>query len=315
MRRFTPFLLVALVWAPAAHAAKPKADLEVVASAPGVVAIGGDLTATAKVKNRGPASSNSVRLTLSLSGPFALLSVDPSRGSCSVTAAVVTCNFGKLSRGPTVTIDFELNATAAGDLRGAFRVRGQRADPVAGNNSAGTLTSVPRADCTLLGTAGKDRLVGTPGHDVICGLGGNDVLVGSAGNDSLYGGAGNDRLDGGPGNDNLRGEAGSDTATFKSSGARVVANLAHNVATGYGSDQLNTVERLTGSRYRDTLRGSRAANVLTGGGGADRLIGRAGNDKLRGNSGNDYLSGGRGSDRLYGAAGRDRCLSGLQFSC
>jgi hypothetical protein len=35
MRRFTPFLLLALVWAPAAHAAKPKADLEVAASAPG----------------------------------------------------------------------------------------------------------------------------------------------------------------------------------------------------------------------------------------------------------------------------------------
>ena len=315
MRRLTPFLLLALVWAPAAHAAKPKADLEVVASAPGVVAIGDDLTATATVKNRGPASSNTVRLTLTLSGPFALLSVDPSRGSCSVTGAVVTCNFGRLSPGATVTVDFELNAAAAGDLRGAFRVRGERSDPVAGNNSAGTLTSVPRADCTLLGTAGKDRLVGTPGHDVICGLGGNDVLIGSAGNDGLYGGAGNDRLDGGPGDDNLRGEAGSDTANFKSSGARVVADLARRLATGYGSDQLNTIERLAGSRYRDTLRGSRAANVLTGGGGADRLLGRGGTDKLRGNALNDYLNGGRGSDRLFGGQGRDRCLSGLRFSC
>ena len=315
MRRITPFLLLALVWAPAAHAAKPKADLEVVASAPGVVAIGDDLTATARVKNRGPTSSSSVRLTVTLSGPFALLSVDPSKGSCSVTGAVVTCNLGKLSRGPTVTVDFELNAPAAGDLRGAFQVRGQRGDPAAGNNSAGTLTSVPRADCTLLGTAGKDRLVGTPGHDVICGLGGSDVLIGSAGNDDLYGGAGNDRLDGGPGDDHLRGEAGMDTASFKSSSARVVADLARRLANGYGSDRLGTVERLVGSRYRDTLRGSRAANVLTGGSGADRLLGRGGNDKLRGNAGNDYLNGGRGSDRLFGAQGRDRCLSGLRFSC
>ena len=314
MRRITPFLLLALVWAPAAHAAKPKADLDVVASAPGVVAIGDDLTATAKVKNRGPASA-SVRLTVTLSGPFALLSVDPSRGSCSIAGAVATCRLGKLLRGQTVTVDFELNAPAAGDLRGAFQVRGQRGDPVAGNNSAGTLTSVPRADCTLLGTAGKDRLVGTPGHDVICGLGGSDVLIGSAGNDDLYGGAGNDRLDGGPGDDHLRGEAGMDTASFKSSSARVVADLARRLANGYGSDRLGTVERLVGSRYRDTLRGSRAANVLTGGSGADRLLGRGGNDKLRGNAGNDYLNGGRGSDRLFGAQGRDRCLSGLRFSC
>jgi hypothetical protein len=315
MRRFTPFLLLALVWAPAAHAAKPKADLEVVASAPGVVAIGADLTATATVRNRGPATSNAVRLTVTLSGPFALLSVDPSRGSCSLTGAVVTCNFGKLSRGPTVTVDLELNASAAGDLRGAFVVRGQRADPAPRNNSTGTLTSVPRAECTLLGTAGRDRLQGTAGHDVICGLGGNDVLLGLAGNDKLYGGAGNDKLDGGLGDDDLRGEAGNDTATFKSAGARVVANLGRGRATGYGSDGLGTLERLVGSRYRDTLRGSGAANILTGGAGADRLLGRGGADKLRGNAGNDYLNGGRGSDRLYGASGRDRCLSGLRFSC
>src|SRR5688572_4662043 len=148
MRRFTPFLLLALVWATPVHAAKPKADLEVMASAPGVVAIGDDLTATATVRNRGPAASNAVRLTVTLSGPFAVLSVDPSRGSCSVAGAVVLCNFGKLSRGPTVTVDLELNASAAGDLRGAFQVRGQRADPALRNNSAGTFTSVPRAECT-----------------------------------------------------------------------------------------------------------------------------------------------------------------------
>ncbi len=315
MRRFTLLLVLALVWAPAALAAKPKADLEVVASAPGVVAIGDDLTATATVRNRGPAASNAVRLTVTLSGPFALLSADSSRGSCSVTGVVVTCNLGKLSRGPTVSVDLELNATAAGDLRGGFQLRGQRPDPAPGNNSAKTLTSVPRAECTLLGTAGRDRLQGTPGNDVICGLGGNDVLIGSAGNDKLYGGAGNDKLDGGLGDDELRGEDGADTATFKTSVAGVVANLGRGRATGYGTDDLSAVERPLGSRYRDVFTGSRAANVLAGGGGADRLLGRGGADKLRGNAGNDYLNGGRGSDRLYGAGGRDRCLSGLRFSC
>jgi Ca2+-binding RTX toxin-like protein len=315
MRRFIPLLVLALAWAPAALAAKPKADLEVVASAPGVVAIGEDLTATATVRNRGPAASSAVRLTVVLSGPFALVSVDSSRGSCSVTGAVVTCNLGKLSQGATATVDLELDATAAGDLRGAFQVRGQRGDPALRNNSAGTLTSVPRAECTLLGTAGRDRLQGTVGDDVICGLGGNDVLIGSAGNDKLYGGAGNDKLNGGLGDDTLRGEAGTDTATFKSASARIVADLARGAATGQGADSLGTLERLVGSRYRDTLRGSRLANVLTGGGGADRLLGRAGADRLLGNGGNDYLDGGRGSDRLYGAAGRDRCRSGLRFSC
>ena len=315
MRRFTPFLLLALVWAPAAVAAKPKADLEVKASAPGVVAIGESFTSTATVRNRGPAASNAVSLTVVLSGPFALLSVDPSRGACSTTLAVVTCNLGKLSRGATATVELELDTTGAGDLRGAFQVRGQRGDPVLKNNSAGTLTSVPRAECTLLGTAGNDRLQGTAAHDVVCGLGGNDVLIGMAGDDKLYGGAGNDKLNGGLGDDHLRGEAGTDTATFKGASARIVADLARGLATGQGSDSLGTLERLVGSRYGDTLLGSRLANVLRGGGGADRLLGRAGADKLRGNAGNDYLDGGRGSDRLYGGPGRDRCRSGLRLSC
>jgi hypothetical protein len=267
------------------------------------------------VRNRGPAAANAAKLTATLSGPLALLSVDTSRGSCSVNALVVTCSLGKLNKGATATLDLTLEAAGAGDLRGAFRARSQRPDAAPRDNDAATLTSVPRAECTILGTAGKDRLQGTAGDDVICGLGGNDTLTGAAGNDLLYGGAGNDTLAGGLGNDDLRGEAGSDAASYKSAAAGVRADLARHVATGEGTDQLSAVERLTGSRYRDTLRGTRGVDVLTGKGGADRLLGRGGRDKLRGNRGNDYLDGGRGSDRLYGAAGHDRCFSGRRFSC
>jgi Ca2+-binding RTX toxin-like protein len=315
-RRIPIFLsLLALVWTPAAAAAKAKADLTVSASAAGVVAIDDEFTATATVQNRGPASGNAVTLTATLTGPLALLSVDTSKGSCSISGLAVTCSLGKLSKGATVNVDFELSALGAGDLRGSFTVRAHRPDPAMGNNTAGTLTSVPPAECTVLGTAGNDRLQGTGGEDVICGLGGNDVLSGSGGNDTLYGGSGNDSLAGGPGDDQLRGEAGSDTATYKSAGAGVRADLASRVATGHGTDSLSSVERLVGSRYRDHLRGSRQANVLSGAGGADRILGGGGRDTLRGNSGNDYLNGGRGADRLYGSRGRDRCLSGLRFSC
>lgn len=309
------FCLVALAWTPVAAAAKAKADLTISASAPGVVAVDDEFTATATIRNRGPASANAATLTANLTGPLALLSVETSKGSCSTTGLAVTCSLGKLSRGATVTVDFELGALEAGDLRGSFRVQSQRPDPATGSNAAGTLTSVPRGECTVLGTAGNDRLQGTGGDDVICGLGGNDVLSGSAGNDTLYGGAGNDTLAGGLGDDRLRGESGSDTASYKGAGAGVRADLARRVATGQGTDSLSGVERLVGSRYRDTLRGSRVANLISGGGGADRLAGRGGRDTLRGNAGNDNLDGGGGSDRLYGSRGRDRCRSGLQFSC
>ena len=315
MRRITLVLLLALVWAPAASAAKPKADLAVSATAPGVVTLGDQFTASARVRNLGPGTATGVRLTATLTGPLGLLSVDMSRGSCSINGLVVTCSLGKLSRGRTVDVDLELDALDAGDLRAAFAVRSLRPDPAGENNNAGTLTSVPRAECTLLGTAGNDRLAGTAGDDVICGLGGNDVLSASAGNDELYGGAGNDTLAGGAGDDLVSGEAGVDAATYRQATAGVQADLARRTAFGQGTDTFGSVERLVGSRYRDVLRGSGRPNVLSGGGGRDRIYARGGRDKVRGGSGNDYLAGGSGRDKLYGGRGRDRCLSGLRFSC
>jgi Ca2+-binding RTX toxin-like protein len=315
VRPLTFLALLALVWAPTAVAAKPKADLAVSASAPGVVALGDDFTARATLRNNGPSSAPSVTLTATLTGPVSLVSVTPSRGSCSANGAHVTCALGKLTKGASAFVDLDLDALGAGDLRMSVSVRALRPDPTPGNNSAGTLTSVPRPECTLLGTAGNDRLNGTEGDDIICGLGGNDVLSGRGGNDTLYGGAGNDSLAGGLGDDLLNGEAGWDAATYGSATRGISASLSARTASGQGTDTLRGLERLHGSRYRDTLRGSGGANVLVGRGGSDRLYARGGNDTLRGGSGNDYLAGGYGRDKLYGGRGRDRCFSGLRFSC
>jgi uncharacterized repeat protein (TIGR01451 family) len=314
MRRFALVVLLVLTIPPAASAAG-KADLSVSASAPGVAAIGDDVTATAIIRNAGPAAATAVTLTDTVAGPFTAISVTSTRGACSVAGAVVTCSLGNVKKGASIQVEVTAEGMAAGDLENAFSVRGRRTDPAADNNRARTLTSVPRAECTLIGTAGADRLAGTPGDDVICGLGGNDVLSGLDGNDVLYGGLGKDTLLGGPGGDRLAGEQGADTAHFGRAPGSVRANLARGRAFGQGADRLSGVERLTGSRYRDVLVGSSAANVLTGGPGADKLYGRGGRDKLRGGSGADYLNGGAGRDVLYGQRGRDRCISGRAVSC
>lgn len=313
MRQFTIVFLLALAFAPSALAR--GADLSVSASAPGVVAIGDALTATAIIRNQGPATATAVKLTDALKGAFAVVSAVPTRGSCTAAAGVVTCSLGSLRKGASVEVDVTLEALAAGDIRNAFSVRGRRSDPKPGNNAASTLTSVPRPTCTITGTAGKDRLVGTSADDVVCGLGGNDVLRGLDGNDTLYGGSGNDRLVGGAGDDRLRGEEGSDTADFKGAPRSVRANLRRGIASGEGADQLGDVERVLGSRYADVLRGSAAKNRLSGGAGADKLYGGGGRDKLYGRGGNDRLDGGRGRDALYGGRGRDRCVDGRRISC
>lgn len=64
--------------------------------------------------------------------------------------------------------------------------------------------------CTIVGTAGDDRLVGTEGADVLCGLGGNDTLLGYGGADVLRGGKGADVLSGSEGDDTLIGGRGRD---------------------------------------------------------------------------------------------------------
>jgi uncharacterized repeat protein (TIGR01451 family) len=313
VRRLTLFLLVALVWAPAAAAANP--DLSVSASAPGVAAVGEEYTVHATARNRGSRTATAVTLTDALSGPLEFVSATTTRGRCALVGSVVRCSLGSLHRGASVQIDVTVRALGPGDLRGSFSLRGRRTDPNPANNTAETVTSVPDATCTIFGTAGNDRLTGTSGDDIICGLAGNDTLSGLAGSDTLYGGSGNDTLSGGLGNDQLRGGQGSDAATYRSATRGVAVNLTRGTAFGQGTDSLGGVERLVGSRYRDVLRGSARANVLSGAGGSDRLYGRAGRDTLRGGFGNDYLAGGTGRDKLYGGGGRDRCLSGLRFSC
>lgn len=130
-----------------------------------------------------------------------------------------------------------------------------------------TPTPTPRiaGDCTIMGTAGADRLRGTRGADVICGLGGDDVISGLGGDDVLRGGAGGDRLSGGAGSDRLVGAAGAD---------RLVG--------GAGSDVL------LGGPGGDRLNGGAGADRLVAGRGADRLVAReAPPDTLNGGPGRD----------------------------
>jgi Ca2+-binding RTX toxin-like protein len=103
-------------------------------------------------------------------------------------------------------------------------------------------------------------------------------------------------LRGRTGNDSLSGQFGADTATFSLSAAAVNVNLATNVASGEGSDILNTAENVVGSPRNDTLVGNSGANRLDGLAGNDRIDARAGNDTLIGGVHTDRCNGGTGID-------------------
>ncbi len=132
-----------------------------------------------------------------------------------------------------------------------------------GKGTGGSL--VPLASCTVVGTAGNDRILGSRGNDVICGLGGNDVVIGGGGRDLIDGANGADRLTGGAGGDLLLGLRGND--------------------------------RLAGGAGRDGIGGGAGRDILRGGKGADRLSGRKGPDRLYARD--------RTRDRVAGGPGRD----------
>ena len=164
----------------------------------------------------------------------------------------------------------------------------------------------------LWGQNGSDRLYGRGGNDVLSGGNGNDILYGQNGNDRLLGGANNDVLLGGSGADILDGGTGLDRAQYTDASAGVLADLQYasrNTGIAAG-DTYVSIERLSGSRFNDSLRGDAAANVLWGQNGSDKLYGRGGNDVLSGGNGNDILYGQNGNDRLLGGANNDVLLGG-----
>lgn len=164
----------------------------------------------------------------------------------------------------------------------------------------------------IAGSNYEDRLVGDAGANKIYGNGGNDLLGGMEGNDSLYGGNGDDEISGGLGADVIDGGAGNDTATYFTSSAGVVINLA----AGFGlfgqaqGDTLAGIENLQGSFYNDTFLGSAVANALYGQEGDDQLYGYEGDDLVHGGEGNDTLNGGANNDRLIGDWGKDTMTGG-----
>ena len=167
----------------------------------------------------------------------------------------------------------------------------------------------------ILGLTGNDVLDGGDGHDIMCGGSGDDRLMGRKGNDVLIGGGGMDRLFGGAGHDRLApmggddrvvGDTGFDGVTYQSVAGPVDVDLDSGVASGSGSDTLESLEWVKGSPGGDVLRGDGLDNSLRGIGGDDLLVGRAGDDLLRG---------GPGTDEARGGPGIDDCKAETRIAC
>ncbi|CEJ13853.1 Bifunctional hemolysin/adenylate cyclase precursor [bacterium YEK0313] len=135
----------------------------------------------------------------------------------------------------------------------------------------------------LIGSGFADNLTGTAGNNVIAGGGGDDWLYGLDGGDRLVGGDGDDRLIGGAGADALIGGAGTDWALYNTATAAVRIDLVSGAHTGDAAgDTFDSIERISGSIYNDSLFGDANANSFWGGDGNDYFEGRGGADMLDG---------------------------------
>lgn len=144
----------------------------------------------------------------------------------------------------------------------------------------------------LFGSGFGDVLTGTSSTAAIYGGGGIDIIISiGAGQHALLGGAGDDMFHPGIGDDWINGEDGFDAVDYSSASGPINAILgAANVDTGSsGSDTFNSVEKIIGSDFADTLRDLGASGgQLWGGGGNDVLTGSPfGGSQLYGGTGDD----------------------------
>ena len=125
------------------------ADLAVTGTAaPNPTAVGGALTYTFTVTNRGPDPATGVTLVDALPAGLKFVSVASRPGNGTLAAGVVTDRIGTLAVGATATVTIVATPTAAGTIADTATVRADQADSAAANNRATVIAVVAATPTT-----------------------------------------------------------------------------------------------------------------------------------------------------------------------
>jgi uncharacterized repeat protein (TIGR01451 family) len=121
-----------------------SADLSIEKTvAPDPVSFGGEVSYQVVVMNNGPDLATGVSLLDALPTPAIVSSVQSSTGSCSVSAAGVSCDLGDLPAGAVELVTYVAVAVLPGTWANGATVFGNEDDPDLTNNSAVATTEVP----------------------------------------------------------------------------------------------------------------------------------------------------------------------------
>ncbi|MGA2221788.1 MAG: hypothetical protein ABSH21_08435 [Verrucomicrobiia bacterium] len=111
-------------------------------SAP-VIILGGDLTYTVTVTNRGPSAATAVTLTNVLPSTVTISSVIPSQGTYDIyDNNIVVCNLGDLPSGASASETITVNPTQLGQTCNSSAVTANTADPSPDDNAVTTCSYV-----------------------------------------------------------------------------------------------------------------------------------------------------------------------------
>ena len=121
-------------------------DLVIVKEATSPTKLNGTVSYSLTVTNNGPDTATNVVVADPAPAGIQYVSATPSQGTCSVSAALVTCQLGTLSVGQTVTIAIKGKATAVGTHVNTATVTGdggRETNPADNTDSAQTVVPAP----------------------------------------------------------------------------------------------------------------------------------------------------------------------------
>jgi uncharacterized repeat protein (TIGR01451 family) len=144
------------------------ADLSVtLTDSPDPAAAGATLTYLVTASNAGPDPATGVTLLHALPPGGALLSVTPSRGSCTTRPDAVSCSLGALPVGAGASVKVAVRTPVTpGMLASSASVAGAETDPVFSNNSAAAATTVAGQPRISVAVAAKGPSGAAPGYYV-----------------------------------------------------------------------------------------------------------------------------------------------------
>jgi uncharacterized repeat protein (TIGR01451 family) len=171
------------------------ADLAVAVTAPTIDDVNAQITFTATITNNGPLAAAGVTLTDTFPAGVTVNSAVSSQGPCTV-AQTVTCTVGAMADLAVVTVTIKATATAAMILSNTVTVSATTLDPIPGNNSFTTSTTVLGAALATITMTAPGSLelgqaltyqiqVTNPGGTTLAGIAVTDTLPGSLNASSL----------------------------------------------------------------------------------------------------------------------------------